>query len=458
MKKFGYSPAEVQKTQQDSAKQSSFVAGELSGGLAVAYMNEAEINNPEKAKRIYQAALDNQSYANDPVMESLIKTRLSRIGGKSGAVDLTFEQQLNIPSIGRMLYGARISDKETERVQNIVTAPEAKDLDRFGLIQRILGFNLTQNQALGESLMNKIISVEPEEGLASFDMLGLAKLLNSGNTGGAIRKVENFSNSIAKKTEGDNFISESFVAANISKYNGIEKELEDFGAKLGLGVVGGSISNWLGRAKESEQKQIRAKMNSAVAKMRNELLGSAVTPAEEAFLEDVLPKTTDTAPQIASKLDNLKTNAIIELNSMRSVYGMPELNESSILDKNLKESLYLGGQQETLQAQSFEGSRTDRHNNPTALMFTPGVEKFFKDKGYNISKGDKFPESNNYTIDMTQLDDPVGATIDYIDNYTFYAPNGQQRWTHTAIPQEEWDSMSEQEKAATIKQMYLKEN
>ncbi|RLI72285.1 MAG: hypothetical protein DRP02_02405 [Candidatus Gerdarchaeota archaeon] len=260
--------------------------------------------------------------------------------GGGGAGDLTFEQQLNIPSIGRMLYGARISDKETERVQNIVTAPEAAGLDRFGLIQRILGFNVKENVELGEALMNQIIAVSPEEGLASFDMLGLAKLLNSGNTDGAVRKVENFSNALARKTEGENFVSEAFVAANVRKYNKVERELEDFGATFGLGPITGTLSNWFGRAKESEQKKIGAMMNSAVAKMRNELLGSAVTPAEERFLEDVLPKATDTPSQIVAKLDNLKENALIELNSMREIYGMPTISEEALLDKGLKKDLY----------------------------------------------------------------------------------------------------------------------
>lgn len=100
--------------------------------------------------------------------------------------------------------------------------------------------------------------------------------------------------------------------------------------------------------------------------------------------------------------------------------------------------------------------RTDRHNNPTALMWTPGVEKFFKDKGYNVSKGDIFPEGGNYSLDMSNVDNPVEATIDYINNYGFYY-NGQQRWSHTAMNASEWNKLSYAKKKDVVKKMYSAE-
>lgn len=257
-----------------------------------------------------------------------------------GGASLSFDQKINIPAIGRMLYGARISDKETERVQDIVTSPEAQGLDRFGLIQRIMGFNLKKNEDLGESLMNQIIAIAPEEGLAGFDMLGLSRLLNEDKTDQAIRKVETFSNSLAKKNEGERFISESFVSANVEKYNGVMEEMNKLSQELGFGPVEGSIAQSLGRFKPTERKQIAGAMAASIAKMRNELLGSAVTEAESAFLQDMLPNETDRIEDAAVKLDRLKENAIIELNAMRSVYGMPTLGEQELLNKELKERLY----------------------------------------------------------------------------------------------------------------------
>jgi len=100
--------------------------------------------------------------------------------------------------------------------------------------------------------------------------------------------------------------------------------------------------------------------------------------------------------------------------------------------------------------------RTDRHRNPTALMYTEWVAKFFKNKWYNVSKWDKFPDSNNYTLDMSNIDDPVQATIDYIDAYWFDY-KGQNRRTHTSMSDESRNNLNNQQKRWVIKKMYSRE-
>jgi len=104
----------------------------------------------------------------------------------------------------------------------------------------------------------------------------------------------------------------------------------------------------------------------------------------------------------------------------------------------------------------WDEMRTDRNNNPTALMYTTWVENFFKNRGYDVKKWDKFPNSNNYTLDMSNVSDPVKATIDYIDAYGFDY-KWQHRRTHTYIPDEKWDAMSYPEKQDVVKLMYSRE-
>jgi len=135
-----------------------------------------------------------------------------------------------------------------------------------------------------------------------------------------------------------------------------------------------------------------------------------------------------------------------EFNILRQQF--PDLTDQELLELDFSR---VGGD-----TNIATGMRTDRHNNPTALMWTPGVENFFRSKGYNVAKGDKFPDSANYTLDMSGVSDPVEATIDYIDEYSFYL-NGQPRWTHTAIPKSEWNRMSTNEKKRVVKDMYRKE-
>lgn len=103
------------------------------------------------------------------------------------------------------------------------------------------------------------------------------------------------------------------------------------------------------------------------------------------------------------------------------------------------------------------GMRTDRHNNPTALAWSPRLEKWFNDRGHKVTKGDPFPDNANaFTLDFSKEKDVYAATRDYIDHHTFYY-NGAQRWTHTALSKNDWDSMSIAQKNQVISNMYAKE-
>jgi hypothetical protein len=103
--------------------------------------------------------------------------------------------------------------------------------------------------------------------------------------------------------------------------------------------------------------------------------------------------------------------------------------------------------------------RTDRHNNPTAMIWTPDVESFFRSRGYITKKGDPFPDTNRYhTLDMTAIADPVKATIEYIDIYGFYTSTGRQRWEHTAMSMKKWLRLTARQKRSVIQAMYNKEN
>ena len=104
-------------------------------------------------------------------------------------------------------------------------------------------------------------------------------------------------------------------------------------------------------------------------------------------------------------------------------------------------------------------ARTDRHNNPTAMIWTPRVQAFFYSRGYAVKKGEPFPDTDRYhTLDLTAVADPIKATVEYIDKYGFYAPWGQHRWTHTVINQAAWHRLTYRQKENIIQTMYNHEN
>lgn len=99
--------------------------------------------------------------------------------------------------------------------------------------------------------------------------------------------------------------------------------------------------------------------------------------------------------------------------------------------------------------------RTDRHNNPTAFT-TQIAEQAGLVEGVDYVVGDPFPDNPNlFTAKL--LKDPIQTTIDVIDKIGFYTQGGQQRWTHTAIPQSQWLNLSDEAKREVIKDMYRNE-
>ena len=98
--------------------------------------------------------------------------------------------------------------------------------------------------------------------------------------------------------------------------------------------------------------------------------------------------------------------------------------------------------------------RTDRSNNPTA--FTTDIARIAGLKeGTDYTKGDSFGGGKYHTAKL--IGDPVQKTIAVIDKIGFYTQGGKQRWTHTAMPQSQWNSLNYNQKKQVIKQMYQKE-
>ena len=106
------------------------------------------------------------------------------------------------------------------------------------------------------------------------------------------------------------------------------------------------------------------------------------------------------------------------------------------------------------------GYRTDRHNNPTAMTTDVAATLGLKE-GVDYTKGDPFGNGKYYTARL--LGDGVETTIKGLDAAVakgispFYTQSGGQRWTHTAISNDDWVKMTPEEKKATVLEMYKNE-
>lgn len=262
----------------------------------------------------------------------------------------------------------------------------------------------------------------------------------------------------------------SGYATRIENSNKILSELERIGTGKGLGnsVIGQFLPEML---KSDDRKRFeQAERNLINAILRRES-GAAIAESEfESARKQYIPQVGDGADVLKQKAQNRKdVFDALKLEAGNAYINSTEKLQSDYdsvdFDIPFQEALEIYGPEalsQIIESQKKnsntvgQGMRTDRHNNPTALMWTPNVESFFKNLGYNVGKGDKFPESNNYTLNMSGVSDPVKATIDYIDRYGFYY-NGQQRWSHTAMSKSEWDRLPESQKRSVVYRMYQNE-
>jgi len=115
-----------------------------------------------------------------------------------------------------------------------------------------------------------------------------------------------------------------------------------------------------------------------------------------------------------------------------------------------------------IDGQVVDKYRTDRNNNPTA-MTTDAAKTLGLIEGIDYVIGDKFPGNSNL-MTAKLLGDPISTTIKALDmaakdvsKRAFYSQNGNQRWTYTAISDEEWLAKTPEQKKEFIKEMYQKE-
>lgn len=101
--------------------------------------------------------------------------------------------------------------------------------------------------------------------------------------------------------------------------------------------------------------------------------------------------------------------------------------------------------------------RTDRHNNPLAVTVDVAKQAGLVE-GVDYLKGDPFKGSDGriyYTARL--LGDPIVQSIRIIDNIGFYTASGKQRWTHTAMKEQDWKALTFAQKVDVIRTMYIRE-
>ena len=182
-------------------------------------------------------------------------------------------------------------------------------------------------------------------GLDSSQINDVARLVNQGANDKAISVIENAAYKQARTNLADQYVAEATVQYTSKKTDEIRNTIKKLGDSSPVGVVKGTMQDWLGRLRGKEAAEVRAKMTSLVAEMRNRLSGTAVTESEQAFLEPLIPKLGDSPDNFMKKIAELENDPLMRLNSVRQQYELPKLDKATLRDRKLRTPLYSIGEE-----------------------------------------------------------------------------------------------------------------
>lgn len=241
--------------------------------------------------------------------------------------------------------------------------------------------------------------------------------------------------------------SDLFGKAGLTGYSNLGQSLADTGRNLSMQREDllNMVNALGGQYKDQAQTALFA-YNAAVDSYDREYQRVAdleKTAQAQKYQIDLINKQA----QISKELANMKT---------------AETLYSSGLASSMEEGLQMA-QQSQSSLSSPSNARTDRNNNPTA-MTTDVAKTLGLVEGVDYQQGDPFQSGTSTLYTAKFIGDPFETTIKALDTaasnpgkQAFYTQGGGQRWTHTALSDQQWLGMSQDQKMATVQKMYASE-
>ncbi len=230
----------------------------------------------------------------------------------------------------------RNSDAEREYYQTGIKQGLEQGMDPYDIADVLMGYNITNKDELSTNIRQLIGQSE----LTPAKIADIARNLNSGNKSNALAIVENSIMARAKK-ETDSFVSEAMTKTAYDRSSELRTKIAGL-KKSPIGVTSGTMEKWLGKLRGKESSKLMADIVRQGAQMRKEFSGSAVTPSEERFLAPIIPDLADKPDVFMYKLQALGNEPLRQLNNIRSQYGLIELDDMSLRDKNVRVEDYYG--------------------------------------------------------------------------------------------------------------------
>ena len=220
------------------------------------------------------------------------------------------------------------SDKEREALDKIITNSYKWGIDQSEIALTYMGFDIkdASNKRLAMDLVNTVrtLSTDTQEWIVQT----ISDLMNQWDYTKAIQTVENAVSQQAKNA--GNYVSELSVKNTINKSNDLYDTINSL-SKSPVWVVSWTMESWLGRYASKDAKNIQSKIS---------LLENALDIKDKETAQRILPQLTDNPATFMTKLENLSSNMMSELNWWRTIYWLPALSTDALTNYSNRVDLY----------------------------------------------------------------------------------------------------------------------
>ena len=197
--------------------------------------------------------------------------------------------------------------------------------------------NNEEDKDLAIGLVNAVRSLSNEDNVQSA-VSYISQKINAGDYNSAITKVENLVRTEAKKQEWDWYFDESTARGLITKANALIELANSLPEDIW--VFQWSMQKYLKKLKSSDASKLQTAIAYLTDEQRLKQVWSNVSEHELEMVKNWIPQIDDRTDTFMNKVEQLKQNALTSLNSWRTTYWLPALDENSLLDNNKKVQLY----------------------------------------------------------------------------------------------------------------------
>ena len=269
------------------------------------------------------------------------------------------DANLAVAQIGPAIYGTRISNDESKRIEEIVEKGIAAGQTLGEIMLITAQFDPDKHTDLASELVTRLrTSANPTDSLRDLGLPTLAALVQDDELESAVRFVENASMDKGRKRDPNFNDTERIALVAVQQQANVRKVLYELPDGLSSAVEG-TVDEWLGRFRKSEQTKLKTRVTEMTTRLRHELLGSAVTATEEAFIEALIPKLSDQPAVFMDKVNRLSEAPLEKLNQFRLVNGLPRLNRQQLVDMSERVKLYESLGQEKNAKPAMSEARTN---------------------------------------------------------------------------------------------------